>query len=196
MSHHDTFAKRLIAAEHVDAKRKERYEMEMQKILSQTLTPAKRIAYAFGAVFGLAVGVNWVVLMVTVDMTGEYETWGRAVFGILGVLGLVWAALAGRIAVRGRVDLRKDRRAVARLVWGLSLLIFITALFVSGLELRYGSGRWSVFILVVGLAHLLIGALFVSRSLVEQSELSIRAKLLEIELELTELNEKLGRSLG
>jgi len=109
---------------------------------------------------------------------------------------LVWAVLAGRIAVRGTVDLRKDRRAVAGLVWGLSLLIFITALFVSGLELRYGSGRWSLFIAVVGLAHLLIGVLFVTRSLVEQSELRIRAKLLEIELGLTELNDKLGKSLG
>jgi len=192
MKAHDRFADRLIAAEHIDTKRKERYEMGMRQLLNQTLTPAKRIAYAFGAIVGLAFAVNSAVLAATLHITGEYAAWGRAVFGVFAVLGAVWAVLAGRIAIRGTVNLRKDRAAIARLVWGLSLLIFIVALLVGGLGLRYGSGRWSVFTAVIGLAYLISGALFMVRNLVQQSELKICEKLLDIELRVAELDERLG----
>lgn len=192
MRAHDRFANRLIAAEGVDAKRKERYEMQVKHILSQTLTPAKRVAYAVGAVLGLFLAVDFGVLAVTLHITGGYAAWGRAAIAILAALGLLWTVLAGRIAIRGTVNLRDDRRAIARLQWGLSLLIFIVALLAGWLEVRYGSGKWSVFIAVVGLAYLITGALFVIRNHVDQSELRIREKLLEIELGLAELNEKLG----
>ena len=194
MSHHDTFADRLMAAEHVDAKRKERYEMEMRKILSQTLTPARRTAYAVGAVFGLLVGVDFGVLAVTLHITGAYALFGRAVFAVLAVLTLAWGALAGRIAIRGTVDLTKDRTAVARLVWYFSVLISVVALLVGGLELRYGSGKWSAFTAVIGLAYLIAGALFVIRNLVQQSELRIREKLLEIDLRLADMDEEMRKS--
>ena len=190
MGHRDSFADRLIAAEQVNAKRKERYEMQMRQLLSQTLTPARRAGYAIGALIGLFLGVDFAVLAATGHMTGEYAAWGRGVFGVFAAFGLVWGALAGRIAIRGTVDLRSDRTAVTRLVWYLSIFIVVVALFVGGLDLRYGSGKWSVFTALIGIAYLIAGALFVVRNLVQQAELRIREKLLEIELRLTELDEK------
>ncbi|MGD0111431.1 MAG: hypothetical protein ABSD48_06175 [Armatimonadota bacterium] len=193
MGHCDRFADRLIAAEQVDAKRKERYEMEMRQILNQTLTPARRVAYAIGALLGIFVGVDFAILAATTHMTGEYAAWGRAVFGAFAVLGLVWAALAGRIAIRGVIDLRSDRTSVARLVWYNSILICAVALFVSWLNLKYGSGKWSVFTALIGIAYLIAGMLSVVRNLVHQAELRIREKLLEIELRLTDMDEEMRK---
>ncbi len=196
MNHHDTFADRLIAAEQMDAKRKERYEMEMRKILTQTLTPARRTAYAVGAILGLLFAVDYGWLAATLHITGEYAVWGRVAFGAFALLALGWTVVAGRIAIRGTLSLTTDRTMTARLLWYLCVLISIVALCVGGLELTYGSGKWAVFTAVIGLAYLIAGALFVIRNLVQQSELRIREKLLEIELRLAELNEELGRRSG
>ena len=196
MSDRDRFSDRLIAAEQVDAKRKERYEMAVQQILNRTLTPARRIAYALSAILGLFGAVSFSVQAVTQHMTGEYAMWGRAILGLFAVLFLVFSVFAGRAAIRGTANLRKDVPAIAGIRWGISFLIFVTALFVAGLELKYGSGTWSVFTAIVGLAFLVNGTLILTRNLIQQSELSLREKLLEIELRLAEMNEKLDKGQG
>ena len=193
MSDHKRFSDRLIAAEQVDEKRKERYAMELRKILNQTLTPARRIAYVVGAVLGLLFAVDFGVLTVTLHITGQYAAWGRAMFGALTALGLGWTIIAGRIAIRGALDRRADLLAITRLLWGYFLLFFFALLFAGWLDLKYGSGKWSVFLGVIGLSYLVTGALIVIRNSVHQSELRVREKLLEIQLRLVEMDEKMER---
>jgi glycopeptide antibiotics resistance protein len=82
---------------------------------------------------------------------------------------------------------------VARLVWYNSILICAVALFVSWLNLKYGSGKWSVFTALIGIAYLIAGMLSVVRNLVHQAELRIREKLLEIELRLTDMDEEMRK---
>lgn len=196
MSHPQRFADRLIAAQQVDAKRKERYEMELRQVLHQTLTPAKRVAYAVGAFLGLAFAVDGVAIAAAGHITGEYAAWGRAAFAAFAVFGLVWAFLAGRIALRGTLDLRGDRTAIARLLWCFSVLVFVVVVLAGALNLRYGSGRWPAFAAVIALAYLIAAALFVVRNVVQQAELRIREKLLDIELRVAELDEGMRKDRG
>ncbi len=196
MSDQGRFPDRLIGAEQVDAKRKEHYRMEMQRILNRTLTPGRRIWCAFTAAVSLLAAANFGVMAFTQHITGDYALWGRAIYGAFAVLLLALAAVVGRMAMKGTANLRKDLPAIAGLRWGLSFLLSISALLAAWLDARYGSGKWSAFAAAVGVAFIVFGAIHLIRSSVQQSELRTREKMLEIELRLADMADKLGEEPG
>lgn len=188
----ERFSERLIAAEQADGERKEHHAMELHRILHQTLTPARRIAYGAAAVLGLFLGADWGWIAIGRRITGEYAAWGHVVFGAFALLALAGAFITGRIAIKGTVDLARDRTIMARLVWYFSALVCLVALLAGGLQLRYGSGKWAVLVAVAGVAYLIAGAMVMIKNLVQQSELRVREQMLKLELRLVELGEKLG----
>jgi hypothetical protein len=196
MSGYDRFSDRLIAAEQVDAKQKERYEMEMQRMLNPALTPARRVLAAIFAVVGLLAAVDFGVTSATARMSGDYAGWGRAVLGVMAALTLALAITLGRMAIRGTVDLRRDISTVTKIRWAISLMVSVVAFVIAWADAHYGTGKASAFYAAMGLAFLGACSVLVIKDRVHQSSLNVRQKLLEIELRLAEMSEKLDNRQG
>jgi hypothetical protein len=193
MNNHSDFRDKLVSAQQFTPAYRERYRKGLESMLTRRLTPARRIVCSLLALGGLCAAVNFGVQAATQGSNGEYAAWGRAAFGVMALWGLAWAALLGAMAIRGTVNLRKDRQAIAGLRWFFFVFAGILLMLVGGLQLKYEPGsNGPVFAAVVGLAFLVYGALVVIHNLVQQSELNVREKLLEIELKLAEMSETLA----
>jgi hypothetical protein len=197
MNENNDFRDRLVSAQQFTPAYRENYRKGLESMLTRRLTPTRRIVCAALAVSGLCAAVSFGVQAVAQRSNGEYAAWGRAAFGVMALWGLAWAALLGAMAIRGTVNLRKDRQAIAGLRWFFFVFVGILLMLVGGLQLKYEPGSSSpVFAAVIGLGFLVYGALVVIHNLVQQSELNVREKLLEIELKLAEMSEMLAGKQG
>jgi len=99
------------------------------------------------------------------------------------VRGRDWAFLGFKILRRGAIDRKVDAGIYAGLAWALP--VFLVTMFmvwapdnITGLRM-----------ILSGLVFLVMGAMFLLRNIIEQSELRATEKLLEIEYRLAELTE-------
>jgi hypothetical protein len=74
MDQHNDFRDRLLAAEQVDRKRRERYEMEMQLILNPKLNPIRRVACGVVAAVSLLFAANSAHLAITLHIQGDRKS--------------------------------------------------------------------------------------------------------------------------
>lgn len=192
MSVQERFSDRLIAAEKVDAKRKERYEMQLQQLLNPTLSTPRRILCALLALLGLGAGANFAIMVQTTHMSGDYDWVGRAFFVLMAVLFLAFGLINGKMAVKGSANLRRDVPAVARIRWGMSFVVVVVALVLAWCEVKYNAGRGSAFYGAIAVAFAVFGAIHVITDQIRRSGLNTQEKLLEIELRLTEVSDRLA----
>ena len=105
----------------------------------------------------------------------------------VGVLFSVGFAIFGlRVLWRGSMDLKFDTSVIIGMVWGLAVLVVIMFTVMSLLVPDRIVGLW---MMIFGLVVLVVGAVFLIRHVIEQSELKTREKLLEIEYRIAELAE-------
>lgn len=189
MSDQHRFSDRLVAAEKVDNKLKERYEMEMQKMLNTRLSPLKRTLYAIIAVASAAAAISCGHSIMAVS--GGFANVARATGAVLAALFVALAVVTGRVAIKGRANARRDNLTIARIKWGISMTIAIVLMFITWLDVSYNDGKESAFYAAIAIAFLILGAVHLIRESVAQSGLSTREKLLEIQLKLDEVSRKL-----
>jgi hypothetical protein len=184
---HDGLRERLLKMEQVTPSLKQRYEREIQDMLEKKLTGVRLWAWLVSAIAGLAFAVLFSTLAVM--MPTGFPWPGRLGFAGSALFGIGWAILGIRVFRNGSLDLKIDTGAAAGMSWVLP--VFLVTLFmvwapdsITGLRM-----------IVSSLAFLIMGAVFLIRHVIEQSELNAREKLLEIEYRLAELTEamKLGR---
>jgi hypothetical protein len=92
------------------------------------------------------------------------------------------------ILKKGSINQKKDNMALAWTGWGLVIIIGTIALVFSP---KLPDPIIGVHWLVSCLFYLIASGVFLLRAFIERSELNTREKLLEIELRLAELSEKL-----
>jgi hypothetical protein len=112
----------------------------------------------------------------------------------LGVLFCVGFAILGvRVLRRGSMDLKSDTSFLIGMTWGFVVLTVAMFMVMSLLVPDRIVGLW---LSVFGVVVLVIGAVFLIRHGIAQSELRTREKLLEIEYRLAELVEmgKVGKT--
>ena len=97
-----------------------------------------------------------------------------------------FAILLLRVFRRGSIDLKFDTSVYIGMVWLLAVIMVVMFMVMSLLAPDRIAGLW---MMIFGLVVLVVGAVFLIRHVIEQSELKTREKLLEIEYRLIELAE-------
>ncbi len=176
----------LLGIEQWDPIYQERYRKELQKMLEKKLTGARRWVYIFWA----ALGTGFTLLFGTLAIiAGELPLLARFGFAVGAVFGLVWACLAGSIVKRGVFDLKAHPKAMAGLSWGLVVIMVTLFMLIGG---GLPDAIKGVQMVVNGLVFLIMAAMFMVLSRINEAELKTREKLLEIELRLAEIAEKMS----
>jgi hypothetical protein len=186
MSNHD-FRDRLIGAQELTPEYREKYERSLESMLTRQLTPSQRAGLWFAVVLGLVISAVAVFAMVAIK---ELPDSMRAVLGFLGLVMLVVTALRARAAIMGTVDLRWQPKVTAY-VGFYGVLIAIAAIAGYG---ALHTNLHSIHVMVVWIIPLVVVTGKLIGTHIEQSELAIREKLLEIELRLEEVSEQLAKT--
>ena len=175
------FRERLLDAEQVTPALKERYHKELQAMLEKKLSGFRRWVWLGSAIMGLGFAVLFGTLAVVEP--AEFPPWGRLGFAAGALFGIGWLLLGLKVVWRGSLDLKFDTAAANGMAWGLAV-VMVTLAMVFAPENTVG-----LRMILSGLVFLVMGALFVIRHVIEQSELKTREKLLEIEYRLAELTD-------
>ena len=177
------FREQLLGAEQVDPALKERYHKEIQAMFEKKLTGFRRWVWLGSAVMGLAFTVLFGTLAVILP---EGFPWmGRVGFAAGALFGIGWALLGLKVFRRGSLDLKFDNWAASGMAWGLPI-VMVTLFMVAAPDNIVG-----LRMILCGLVFLVMGAVFLIRYVVEQSELKTREKLLEIQYRLADLTERM-----
>jgi MFS family permease len=179
-----TFRDRLLAVEPLSPDSREKLAQELHAMFTRQLSTPHRIVIAIVAVFSLAVAVLCGYLAVT---RANLPLVARIGLGTGTLFGLAWALLAARILRKGAINLRFDNRMMAALGWVFTVLL-MTFLLMLGMSIE--DRLLGVMMIAYGLVFLVgAGVNFVSAR-IEQAELAMREKMLELELRIAELSER------
>jgi len=180
------FRDRLVAMEQITPSLEERYQKETKAMFEKKLTRPMNLAWIGAGILG----IGFVVLFgaAAVMAPREFPMLGRLMFVAGAVFGLAWAALAAVIVRRGSINLKSDGKAAAGMTWCfLVLLTTVTLLLAS----KHPNRIVGVHMICGVLPFLIMGTVFMIQYRIQEAELKTREKLLEIELRIAELAEKL-----
>lgn len=161
-----------------------RYEKSLAGMLESPLQWWRKA----GLILGMLVSVGTLVLCAVLAIHFRH---GPAVllqgFAIGGIFGIAGAIITGRILLRGTYHRRRDSVAQASLIWVFTVLMEVVFMEMDGLYPKSG-GRMTLF----GLVFFIGGAVLLLRTVIEQSELRTREKLLEVQLDVAEMKDAMG----
>jgi len=177
------FSARLLQCEPPNEELREKYEREIRAMFEKQLGPAGRLMWWFWTVFCLAQAILFTV--VAVWSYGKLPIWGTIGFGAGVLFAVTFGAICFRIASTGRIHLRTQPPAMVGIMWCFVVLMMTISMVMApdtivGLRMILGS-----------LVFFIMGAVFLLAGRAEQAELRTKEKLLEIELRLAELTERL-----
>jgi hypothetical protein len=181
----DSFRERLLELEPMTPALKERYDKEVQAMLEKRLTGTDRkVVLGFtvmSVVFAVLLGV-----LAIIPPLAEVPLLVRLGPALGALYSVGFAILGVRVLRRGSMDLKFDTSVIIGMVWGLVVLMVILFTVMSLLVPDRIVGLW---MMIFALVQLVVGAVFLIRHGIAQSELRTREKLLEIEYRLAELAE-------
>ncbi len=181
----ETFRDRLIELEQTTPALRAKYEKEMKAVFEQKLTKPRKVALAASGVMGI--GFLMLFGTLAIIAPAEFPLPARLTFAAGAAFGLAWAILAGMIIRRGSFRRIAHSKAFAGLVWGIVVIVAIAAMLLGNEH----PSIVGVTMLCSALVFLVGAGVGVVASRIEQSEVRTRGKLLELELRLAELAEKL-----
>jgi hypothetical protein len=182
MNQRRLLADKLVACELVTPALRNKYREEVTKMLEKPLGTAARAVWVFWMVFGL--GQVTLFGFLTVWSYGKLPVWGSLLFGMACLFGIAFSVVSGWIAYSGRMLLNVQPPLISGLAWALVVLV-VTILMVAAPDSLAGLRA-----ITCGLVFLVLGAVFLLNSRMEQAELRSKEKLLEIEYRLADLAEQ------
>jgi hypothetical protein len=181
-----TFRDELLDMEKANIPYKEKYEKEIKEMFEKKLTGADK----WLQILGLGMGLGFFALFGTlaIIVPKEFPLWGRFIWILGAVFGLVSAALSVWILKKGTVNLKTDDMAAAGLGWAFIVIVATLVLVFSG---KLPDKTLGIHMLVSVLVFEVMAAAGLLKAIIQRSEVNTREKLLEIEYRLAELAEKL-----
>jgi hypothetical protein len=182
------FKKNLIDSDDqtpADAPARVRYEKQLAALFESAITPALKS----GLIFGALTGVATVILcgsILAVHRPNPPVLIEAMSLGI--VFGIAAAVFCVRVLMRGTYRRRSDATFYAGLIWGFTVLMQVAFMQADSLHPQ-SAPRFTAF----GLVFLIGASVILLRTVIEQSELRTREKLLEIQLEIAEMKQIAGK---
>jgi hypothetical protein len=183
MNDRTTFRDQLLAVEPLSPDYREKLEKELRTMFIRQLNLPGRIFVGVIAVFCLAIAALCGYLAVT---QSELPAVARVGLGIGTLFGLTGSVILVRALRRGALNLRIDNRLIAAMVWVFTVLMMVCFLM---LGMSIEDRVKGVLMIVYGLTFLICAGVYFVSARIEQAELGVREKLLELELRMAELKE-------
>jgi MFS family permease len=183
------FRERLLAAETMDPARRERYEKELRMIFEQRLVGR----WKWGMIGSLVLGVSFAIIFGAVFVLASQEELpflARLAFGLGALWGLAWAALSAWIIKRGSYNRKTHSSAMAGMAWCIVIVYLVLFMILAH---RLDDPIKGVLMVTNGLVFLIMAAVFMIKNWIEQTELKMREKLLELEYRLAEIGEEMKK---
>lgn len=187
MNQDNDFRDRLVSAQQLTPAYREKYERRLETMISPRMTVLQRLTLFISVLVGLA-ALAVLAYLLAVDTQTSIEF--KYAIGFLGLVVLAITIIRGIIVVTGRVNLRSQPKMIAYISY-VGILLFVGALVIIVTPIA-GSTN-SIYYLVVGLIPLIVATVKIILTHIDQSELNVREKMLEIELRLAEMNERLEK---
>ena len=181
-----TFREKLLGIEMQNPVYRQEYERQVKAMVEKKLTGWAKLSHIVGLIMGLGFAGLFGTLAVIVPT--EFPLWGRAMWALGAVFGLVIAFMSAWTLKKGTINLKDDEMASAGLGWAFIVIVGTIALVFSGTLPDPIKG---VHMLVYLLFFLVMAAVGLIKAFIKRSELNTREKLLEIEYRLAELAEKI-----
>lgn len=181
---HD-FRDRLVSAQQFTPQYREEYERKLKNMLTRQLTPPERARLAFSALIG-TVALPYYGYLLASNRNVAVEM--KVVFILLTCAALYTGILKGIAAVRGTLNARIEPKIIASVAF-FGIVVFVAAT----LWVLPSGAVHTTHMLMLGLFALIVAAVKFLQMHITQSELNVREKMLEIELKLTDMNEKLNK---
>ena len=150
-------------------------------MLTRKLTAPRRVFYCFIAV---AASVSTLICGFLALTEPELPPMTRLGLGTGVLFGLAWVIAIVSILRRGEIDQRRDGRRIAQMVWVFTLLMTI---FFCAIGMSRPEKLLSVLMMVQSLVFLISAAVYWLNHRIEEAELNVKEKLLELELHIAEL---------
>ena len=180
------FKDNLMKSDAENASARARYEKSLVGLIESPLQWPRKAGLVFAMLISIGTLVLCAILAIRFRNEPAVMLQGFALGGIFGIVG---AILIGRILVRGAHHRRRDSVAQANLIWAFTVLMEVIFMEMDGPYPKSG-GRMTIF----GLVFLIGGAVLLLRTVLEQSELRTREKLLEVQFDVAKMKEAIGKS--
>jgi len=164
-----------------DAPARVRYQHQLATLFESPLTPVRKAGLIFATLVGIGTAILCTAILIHQRPAPPVVIEAMTV-GIL--FGLAGAIICARVLVRGTFRRRGDATAYAGLIWVFTILMQVTFMQADALHPQ-SAPRFTAF----GLVFLIGASVILLRTVIEQSELRTREKLLEIQLEIAELKQ-------
>jgi hypothetical protein len=179
-----SLGQRLLAVEPLSPNSRQQLEQELSHMFQRELSKTRRTFFGAVAASALVSGGICGALALTEP---DLPTLPRTALAVGSLFGLAWAVVAARICWRGELDLKRDARRIAAMVWTFTVLMMTFFLF-AGMN---AENRQQGIMMIVGGLPFLIGAgVYWLNFRIEQAELSTQEKFLQLELRLAMISEK------
>jgi hypothetical protein len=182
---HDKLRDTLLSLEPVNPDFHARYKEEMEKMFNEEITGLKRFGWLTRDSLLMLLGLI-LIFGAILNKPFALPAAGRWLWVAAGLFNLVIAILGFRIIRKKNMDLRKDSKIIARVGFAGLFAISMGLMLVGFLG---GNVMDLVTIAPMALLIMIMAILIGVDNRVQQSELNIREKLLEIEMQLAELKQ-------
>lgn len=153
-------------------------------MFQRELSGGRRSFFGFVAVIALVSGGVCGALALTEP---DLPALPRTALGVGSLFGLAWAIVAGRIAWRGGLDMKRDSYRIAAMVWGFTVLM-TTFFLMAGMSAR--DPVQGIRMIVGSLPFLVGAAVYWLSYRIEQAELTTREQMLQLELRMATSDER------
>jgi hypothetical protein len=187
MSDKPVFRDQLLAVEPVAPDARDQLLQEIRNMLTLKLTWPHKAFLAVLAVFSLASSAVCAFLAIT---ERDLPTLARVGLATGTLFGLSWLALFIVVLRRGSMDMLRDQRRMAQMVWVFTLLMVIFFVMVG---MSSPDPTKGLLMIAQSLVFLISAAVYWLTICIQQSELSVKERLLRLELQLTELVDRRAR---
>jgi peptidoglycan/LPS O-acetylase OafA/YrhL len=174
----------LLAVEPLAPDTRKHLQQELHTMFTRQLDTPRRILMGTLAVFAIASAIMCGALAITEP---DLPRLARIALGVGSLFGLSWAVALIRICLRGTLDLKRDSHLFAMMMWGFTVLLMVFFLIVgASMEDRLQG----LIMIANGLAFLIGAGVCWLSYRIERAEMTMREKLLQLELRIAELVEQ------